>query len=282
MPSRRAAAPNQPTLFTEGVRLSPGQESVLVALDYLDAVPADPQDGRETAEVAHQAGITPHIVRARLVELRQAGFVASGDCPQHNGVPLADAETRYAHFLTPAGYLRSRWAVAGRRAATNGNGAIDGQESRLLVRLYLTAAVPTDRLAQARRALAWIGESYRAKTDQQVSDAELVRHMIRCRKQGHWPRLGRSVRSVFEESSTTAAVVLPDNERDALYEVYRDLGRSCDALMTSAWHGRSLARAFEDATGTRRPVRLLLDTLIATRKAGHLPRLRADHDDGPA
>lgn len=279
MPSRRAAAPDHPTLFTEGVHLSPGQEGVLVALDYLDAVPADPQDGCETADIARQAGITPHVTRARLVELRQAGFVASGDCPQHDGVPLADTETRHAHFLTSDGYLRSRWAVANRRAATNG--AIDGQESRLLARLYLAAAVPTDRLPQARSALAWIGESYRGKTEQQVSDAELVRYMIRSRKQGHWPRLGRSARSAFEESSMASAVILPDDERETLYEVYRDLGRSCDTLMMSAWHGRSLTRAFEDATGTRRPVRLLVDTLLAARKAGHLPRLRSGPDDGP-
>lgn len=264
-----------PNLFSEGLHLSPGQESVLVALDYLGAVPSDPQNGRPTIDIARQAGMTPHVARARLVELRQAGLVGSGDCPQHDGQPLADAETHHAHFLTIEGHLRSRWAVKGRRADTNGH--IGDQERRLLAHLYLSAAVPSDRLAQERRALAWIGATYRERTEQKVSDAELVRHIIRCRKQGEWPRVGRSPRAAFQSATED----LPKRERRILFRVYSDLGHSCDATLTSEWHGRSLARAFEEASGIRRPARLLIDTLMTARKSGDLPRLRNGHDHGP-
>lgn len=257
----------QPTLFTEGVRLSPGREDVLLALDYLDAVPNEPQEGRTTAEVAAQSGITPHVVRARLVDLRAAGFVRSGDCPRYFGRPLFGADVRHAHYLTPDGHRRSRWAIVGRPK----DGAIGGQEHRLLGRLYLALAVPTDRLARSSSALASIGDAFREKTGRGDADAELLRHMVASRKHGYWPHLGRRPRDAF--AAAAAESELSDDEHELLHAIYVEQGTPSDEVMLGVRQGRALARAFAEATGDRLPARLLVDQLIADRKAGCLPRL---------
>ncbi|MGD9691406.1 MAG: hypothetical protein AB7G17_01030 [Phycisphaerales bacterium] len=92
-----------PNLFIEGLKLRPTGVRVLRVLP-------PPLDDRHnfqqtltTAQVAAWSGLTPHVVRARLHELRKHGLIRSAAHP----TSITDAAARYGHYLTPEGYRRS-------------------------------------------------------------------------------------------------------------------------------------------------------------------------------
>lgn len=88
-------------LFVEGLKLRPTGERVLDALLTLDGEPHPVHVvGQTAAELAAHTGLSRHVVRARLTELRRLGLVESGRLRRH-----ADL---YVHVLTVEGVRRHR------------------------------------------------------------------------------------------------------------------------------------------------------------------------------
>ncbi len=96
--------PYQPVLFVEGLKMRPTAERVLQALAALDGRPDIFQSGNTATEIAHQCGLTAHVVRARLQDLRRLGLVQSGQCLQSSHP--TERQTWYAHHLTSEGERR--------------------------------------------------------------------------------------------------------------------------------------------------------------------------------
>lgn len=95
-------------LFVEGLKLRPSAVRVLAALHDLPGGVARPrmfQTGGTIAEIVEATGLSAHVVRARLCDLRRLGLVESVDCTS-DGTPKGP--TRYAHYLTVAGVQRAK------------------------------------------------------------------------------------------------------------------------------------------------------------------------------
>lgn len=95
----------QSCLFVEGLKMRPGAETVLAALAAMDGLPDVFQTGNTIGEIAERTGLTAHVIRARLQDLRRLGLVES----DHVRLTPAANETRlrYAHHLTVAGAARA-------------------------------------------------------------------------------------------------------------------------------------------------------------------------------
>ncbi len=92
-----------PNLFIEGVRMRPSAENVLLALAALDGEPHPFPLGNTIADLAGWTGLSRHLVRARLCDLRRLGLVESGTFSGCKRVA-----PRYAHALTTAGARRAK------------------------------------------------------------------------------------------------------------------------------------------------------------------------------
>jgi DNA-binding MarR family transcriptional regulator len=95
----------EPTLYIEGLKMRPSAEKVLHALFRLDGRPDIFQAGNTVSEIAQYAGLSCHVVRARLQDLRRLGLIESEGCPQH--ATCGDLKRRYAHYLTTEGDRRA-------------------------------------------------------------------------------------------------------------------------------------------------------------------------------
>jgi len=102
---RRVSLDHHPVLFVEGLKLRP------TGLKVLQTLPPPVTDAESfqpiltAAQIAGWSGLTPHVVRARLCELRRRGLVVSG----RRWVPLTPTWGgiyRYGHHLTREGARR--------------------------------------------------------------------------------------------------------------------------------------------------------------------------------
>jgi hypothetical protein len=91
-------------LYVEGLKMRPTAERVLTALKELDGRPEFIQRGNTATEIARHTGLSPHVVRARLCELRRLRLADSGAC--YISREAGDRRTRYAHHLTVEGARR--------------------------------------------------------------------------------------------------------------------------------------------------------------------------------
>lgn len=97
----RAHFENDSLLFVEGLKLRPTGEQVLDALLTLDGEPHPVHVvGQTAADLAEHTGLSTHVVRARLADLRRLGLVESGRLRRH-----ADL---HVHVLTIEGVRRHR------------------------------------------------------------------------------------------------------------------------------------------------------------------------------
>lgn len=91
-------------LFVEGLKIRPTAERVLAAITHSGATPSVFQKGVMIENIATASGLSKHVVRARLCDLRRLGLVES------DRVRITDRATdpnrKYAHFLTPEGARR--------------------------------------------------------------------------------------------------------------------------------------------------------------------------------
>lgn len=88
-------------LFVEGLKLRPTGERVLVALADLDGEPHPIHVvGNTAADLSDHTGLSRHVVRARLTDLRRLGLIESGRLRRH-----ADL---HVHVLTVEGVRRHR------------------------------------------------------------------------------------------------------------------------------------------------------------------------------
>lgn len=91
-------------LFVEGLKMRPTAECVLAAITHCGATPSVFQKGATIESIAAATGLSCHVVRARLCDLRRLGLVES------DRVRITDRATdpnrKYAHFLTPEGERR--------------------------------------------------------------------------------------------------------------------------------------------------------------------------------
>ncbi|MEO0514751.1 MAG: MarR family transcriptional regulator [Planctomycetota bacterium] len=88
-------------LFVEGLKLRPTGERVLHALAELDGEPHPIHvNGLTAAELSEHTGLSRHVVRARLTDLRRLGLIESGRLRRH-----ADL---HVHVLTIEGVRRHR------------------------------------------------------------------------------------------------------------------------------------------------------------------------------
>ncbi len=91
------------SLFVEGLRMRPTAERVLVSLSEMDGQPAFYPVGNTIAELAARSGLTAHVVRARLCDLRRLGLVDSDRFGRN---------VRYTHCLTDEGLRRANVSEA--------------------------------------------------------------------------------------------------------------------------------------------------------------------------
>jgi hypothetical protein len=108
---REGAASGGAVLFVEAVRMRPTAEAVLNAFYQLAEAPTSHLHGQTSADLAQHAGLTPHVVRARLCDLRRLGLVASAPLypwhPRHLWSPRPLTRSRHRlHALTPEGWRR--------------------------------------------------------------------------------------------------------------------------------------------------------------------------------
>ena len=92
----------QVSLFVEGLKMRPSAERVLLALSALDGQPAYYPRGNTTEELAAYCGLSAHVVRARLCDLRRLGLVQSDRFGRN---------IRYTHCLTDEGMRRVATAL---------------------------------------------------------------------------------------------------------------------------------------------------------------------------
>lgn len=83
--------------------MRPTAELVLQALYNLGGKPNVLQTGNTIEEIAKQTGLSRHVVRARLCDLRRLALVESDQCLIPDG---DNHDKRYAHYLTVAGLRR--------------------------------------------------------------------------------------------------------------------------------------------------------------------------------
>ncbi|MBX3353002.1 MAG: hypothetical protein KF684_08695 [Phycisphaeraceae bacterium] len=91
-------------LFVEGLKMRPTAERVLAAITHQGATPCVFQKGVTIESIATASGLSKHVVRARLCDLRRLGLVESDRVRITDRV--TDPNRKYAHFLTPAGARR--------------------------------------------------------------------------------------------------------------------------------------------------------------------------------
>ena len=97
----RSSAPLPGVLYVEGLKLRPTAEKVLKALAELDGEPHPVHiEGMTAMELARHTGLSTHVIRARLTDLRRLGLIASGRLR-----PKADL---HVHVLTVEGVRRHR------------------------------------------------------------------------------------------------------------------------------------------------------------------------------
>jgi len=94
-----------PELFVGGHKMRPTAERVLAAITHCGATPSVFQKGATIESIAAMSGLSRHVVRARLCDLRRLGVVESDRVRFTDR--RTDAERRYAHLLTPNGARRS-------------------------------------------------------------------------------------------------------------------------------------------------------------------------------
>lgn len=87
----------QVILFVEGLKMRPSAERVLVTLATRDGRPAYHPIGNTIEELARHTGLSAHVVRARLCDLRRLGLVESDRFGRN---------ARYTHCLTDEGLRR--------------------------------------------------------------------------------------------------------------------------------------------------------------------------------
>jgi hypothetical protein len=92
-------------LFIEGLKMRPTAERVLRALGELEGRPDFFQTGPTARELAERTGLDPHVVRARLCDLRRLGLAASGQCLVSR--TAGERGVRYAHYPTGEGVRRA-------------------------------------------------------------------------------------------------------------------------------------------------------------------------------
>lgn len=98
---------DHPILYVEGLKLRPTGVKVLRTLPPPASEAQCFQPVMTIGQIAQWSGLTPHVVRARLCELRRRGLVVSG----RRWVPLTPTwggVVRYGHCLTSAGVRRAR------------------------------------------------------------------------------------------------------------------------------------------------------------------------------
>lgn len=93
---------SHPNLFIEGLKLRPTGIRVLRVLPPPMSERQSFQQTLDIAQIAAWSGLTPHVVRARLHELRKAGLIRSAAHP----TSITNTTTRYGHHLTPEGVRR--------------------------------------------------------------------------------------------------------------------------------------------------------------------------------
>ncbi|MEM6260756.1 MAG: hypothetical protein AAGI37_21115 [Planctomycetota bacterium] len=87
----------------EGLKLRPTGERVLHALAELDGEPHPVHiEGKTASDLAQYTGLSTHVVRARLADLRRLRLIESGRLR-----PKADV---HVHVLTVEGLRRHRQA----------------------------------------------------------------------------------------------------------------------------------------------------------------------------
>lgn len=91
-------------LFVEGLKMRPTAERVLAAITHCGAKPSVFQMGATIEAIATASGLSKHVVRARLCDLRRLGLVESDRVRITDRV--TDPNRKYAHFLTPEGARR--------------------------------------------------------------------------------------------------------------------------------------------------------------------------------
>jgi len=104
---RRASLDHHPVLFVEGLKLRPTGVKVLKTLPPPMTQAQSFQPVMTIDQIAQWSGLTPHVVRARLCELRRRGLVTSG----RRWIPLTatwGGVVRYGHCLTFEGERRAR------------------------------------------------------------------------------------------------------------------------------------------------------------------------------
>jgi hypothetical protein len=94
-------------LFVEGLKMRPTAERVLRTITEQGATPGVFQKGVSVEAIAASSGLSHHVVRARLCDLRRLGLVES-DRVRPTDLPTDDTRV-YAHFLTPEG---ERWIAS--------------------------------------------------------------------------------------------------------------------------------------------------------------------------
>jgi hypothetical protein len=91
-------------LFVEGLKMRPTAERVLRAIAQQGGMPSIFQKGVRVEAIAASTGLSRHVVRARLCDLRRLGLVES-DRVRQTVLPT-DENRDYGHFLTREG---ERW-----------------------------------------------------------------------------------------------------------------------------------------------------------------------------
>ncbi len=86
-------------LFVEGLKLKPSAERVLAALGDLDGEPHPVHNvGNTAVQLAEHTGLSAHVVRARLTELRRLDLIRSGRLRRQSDL--------HVHLLTTHGLRR--------------------------------------------------------------------------------------------------------------------------------------------------------------------------------
>ena len=102
---RRVSIDQHPVLFVEGLKLRPTGLRVLRTLPPPMTEAQSFQPVMTTCQIAAWSGLTAHVVRARLCELRRRGLIVSGRQWSPLGPPSGGVE--YGHRLSDEGVRRA-------------------------------------------------------------------------------------------------------------------------------------------------------------------------------
>lgn len=93
-------------LFVHGLKMRPTAEIVLRAIRKIEGSPHPITSGATTQEIANLTQFNPHVVRARLCDLRRLQLIESSELPR----PDNRHRTRHAHAhaLSLLGWQRMR------------------------------------------------------------------------------------------------------------------------------------------------------------------------------